>query len=177
MNSRKIILAKNPKLANSRNSRKFLPKISRIFPLAKVSSAKVSSFKVIATTAPSSGSKEPLVYLLQEIENKTYQSLITQVNKQHLTKLIKLIGRKIVNVRVNIDSQRISVLCSYFKHLIQVTLLKTAIPYYSGGKKHYWTSGKFCSKVPFPRYTESVKFSSQSRETASKRKPYRGLGY
>ena len=27
MNSRKIILAKNPKLANSRNSRKFLPKI------------------------------------------------------------------------------------------------------------------------------------------------------
>ena len=46
MNSRKIILAKNPKLANSRNSRKFLPKISRIFPLAKVSSAKVSSFKV-----------------------------------------------------------------------------------------------------------------------------------
>ena len=46
MNSRKIILAKNPKLANSRNSRKFLPKLSRIFPLAKVSSAKVSSFKV-----------------------------------------------------------------------------------------------------------------------------------
>ena len=45
MNSRKIILAKNPILANSRNSRKFLPKISRIFPLAKVSSAKVSSFK------------------------------------------------------------------------------------------------------------------------------------
>ena len=25
-------------------------------------------------------------------------------------------------------------------------------------------------------YTESVKFRSQSRETASKRKPYRGLG-
>ena len=46
MNSRKIILAKNPKLANSRNSRKFLPKISRNFPFAKVSSAKVSSFKV-----------------------------------------------------------------------------------------------------------------------------------
>ena len=42
MNSRKIILAKNPKLANSRNSRKFLPKISRIFPLAKVSSFKVN---------------------------------------------------------------------------------------------------------------------------------------
>ena len=42
MNSRKIILAKNLKLANSRNSRKFLPKISRIFPLAKVSSFKVN---------------------------------------------------------------------------------------------------------------------------------------
>ena len=47
MNSRKIILAKNPKLENSRNSRKFLQKISRIFPFAKVSSAKVSSFKVL----------------------------------------------------------------------------------------------------------------------------------
>ena len=32
------------------------------------------------------------------------------------------------------------------------------------------------AKVAFPRYTESVKFKSQSRDTASKRKPYRGLG-
>ena len=39
-----------------------------------------------------------------------------------------------------------------------------------------WTNGKYCAKVAFPRYTESVKFRSQSRETASKRKPYRGLG-
>ena len=31
-------------------------------------------------------------------------------------------------------------------------------------------------KVAFPSYTESVKFKSQSRDTASKRKPYRGLG-
>ena len=38
------------------------------------------------------------------------------------------------------------------------------------------TNGKICAKVAFPRYTESVKFKSQSRETASKRKPYRGLG-
>ena len=38
MNSRKLILAKNAKTANSR---KFIPKISRIFPLAKVSSFKV----------------------------------------------------------------------------------------------------------------------------------------
>ena len=30
--------------------------------------------------------------------------------------------------------------------------------------------------LAFPKYTESVKFMSQSRETASKRKPYRGLG-
>ena len=30
-----------------------------------------------------------------------------------------------------------------------------------------------CAKVEFPRYTESVKFKSQSRDTASKRKPYR----
>ena len=39
------------------------------------------------------------------------------------------------------------------------------------------TNGKICAKVAFPRYTESVKFKSQSRETASKRKPYRGLGW
>ena len=41
--------------------------------------------------------------------------------------------------------------------------------------KIYWTNGKICRKVAFPRYTESVKFRSQSRQTASKRKPYRGL--
>ena len=41
---------------------------------------------------------------------------------------------------------------------------------------NYWTNGKICAKVVFPRYTESVKFRSQSREIASKRKPYRGLG-
>ena len=34
----------------------------------------------------------------------------------------------------------------------------------------------FCEKIAFPRYTEGVKFRSQSRETASNRKPYRGLG-
>ena len=28
----------------------------------------------------------------------------------------------------------------------------------------------------FPRYTESIKFKSQRRDTASKRKQYRGLG-
>ena len=38
MNSRKLILAKNAKTANSG---KIIPKISRIFPLAKVSSFKV----------------------------------------------------------------------------------------------------------------------------------------
>ena len=43
-------------------------------------------------------------------------------------------------------------------------------------EKNYWTNGKLGGKVAFPRYTESVKFTSQSRETASKRKPYRGLG-
>ena len=41
---------------------------------------------------------------------------------------------------------------------------------------NYWTNGKIWAKVALPRYTESVKFRSQSRETASKRKPYRGLG-
>ena len=41
---------------------------------------------------------------------------------------------------------------------------------------NYWTNGKICAEVAVPRYTESVKFRSQSRETASKRKPYRGLG-
>ena len=40
---------------------------------------------------------------------------------------------------------------------------------------NYWTNGKICAKVVFPRYTESVKFRSQSREIDSKRKPYRGL--
>ena len=38
------------------------------------------------------------------------------------------------------------------------------------------TNGKICAKLAFPRYTESVKFKSQSRETPSKRKRYRGLG-
>ena len=42
--------------------------------------------------------------------------------------------------------------------------------------KNNGTNGKFCAKVAFPRYTESVKFRSQSRETATKRKPHRGLG-
>ena len=37
-------------------------------------------------------------------------------------------------------------------------------------------TAKFAGKIAFPWYTESVKFRSQSRETASKRKPYRGLG-
>ena len=41
---------------------------------------------------------------------------------------------------------------------------------------NYWTNGRICAKVVFHRYTESVKFRSQSRERASKRKPYRGLG-
>ena len=35
---------------------------------------------------------------------------------------------------------------------------------------------KFYRKVAFLMYTEMAKFRSQSRETASKRKPYRGLG-
>ena len=42
--------------------------------------------------------------------------------------------------------------------------------------KNKWPNGKICGKIAFPCYTESVKFRSQSRETASKRKPYRGLG-
>ena len=59
MNSRKIILAKNPKLANSRNSRKFLPKISRIFPLAKVSSFKV--YRIASNKRPTSRKRLPLI--------------------------------------------------------------------------------------------------------------------
>ena len=42
-------------------------------------------------------------------------------------------------------------------------------------KINYWTNGKIFAKLAFPKYTESVKFRSQVRETASKRKPYRGL--
>ena len=42
--------------------------------------------------------------------------------------------------------------------------------------KNNETNDKFYRKVAFPRYTESVKFMSQSRETASKLKPHRGLG-
>ena len=41
---------------------------------------------------------------------------------------------------------------------------------------NYWTNMKIGAEVAFPRYTESAKFRSQSRETASKQKPYRGLG-
>ena len=39
-----------------------------------------------------------------------------------------------------------------------------------------WTNGKIYAKVALPRYTESAKFRFQTRETASKAKPYRGLG-
>ena len=42
--------------------------------------------------------------------------------------------------------------------------------------KNNETNDKFYRKVAFPRYTESVKFMSQSREAASKLKPHRGLG-
>ena len=42
--------------------------------------------------------------------------------------------------------------------------------------KNNETNDKFYRKVAFLTYTDSVKFRSQSRETASKRKPYRGLG-
>ena len=42
--------------------------------------------------------------------------------------------------------------------------------------KNNGTNDKFYRKVAFLTYTESVKFRSQSRETASTRKPYRGLG-
>ena len=42
--------------------------------------------------------------------------------------------------------------------------------------KNIGTNDKFCRKVALLRYTEWLKFRSQSRETASKRKPYRGLG-
>ena len=34
---------------------------------------------------------------------------------------------------------------------------------------NYWTNGKIGAKVAFPRYTESVKFRSQSRETGLNR--------
>ena len=41
---------------------------------------------------------------------------------------------------------------------------------------NYWTNDKICAKVAFPRYTESVKFRSESRETASKRAEDWALG-
>ena len=44
---------------------------------------------------------------------------------------------------------------------------------YNGGNK---LLDKICAKVAFPRYTESVKFRSQSEKQLLKRKPYRGLG-
>ena len=55
--------------------------------------------------------------------------------------------------------------------------MSNVIYMYNQGQGFKWTNGKICEKVAFPRYTESVKFKSQSRETASKRKPHRGLGY
>ena len=53
------------------------------------------------------------------------------------------------------------------QHLLQYCLTTTMVEIY------YYTNGKICAKVAFPRYTENVKFRSQSRE---KRKPYRRLG-
>ena len=46
------------------------------------------------------------------------------------------------------------------KREIRMIVLPTIIHKING------TNGKFCAKVAFPRYTESVKFKSQSRETA-----------
>ena len=42
--------------------------------------------------------------------------------------------------------------------------------------KNIETNNKFYWKVAFLMYTEIVKIRSKSRETASKRKPHRGLG-
>ena len=42
---------------------------------------------------------------------------------------------------------------------------------------NYWTNGKIGAKVAFPRYTESIKFRSQNRETASKRKTIPRTGH
>ena len=53
------------------NSQKFIPKISRIFPLAKVSSAKVSSFKVVKvknTFEELNGTKQPFFHTVPRIE-------------------------------------------------------------------------------------------------------------
>ena len=46
---------------------------------------------------------------------------------------------------------------------------------YNPGNKLMAKSQKL-REISISRYTESVKFKSQSRDTASKRKPYRGLG-
>ena len=46
-------------------------------------------------------------------------------------------------------------------------MLKTTRNWSTMVEINYWTNGKICAKVAFPRYTESVKFRSQSRETAS----------
>ena len=43
--------------------------------------------------------------------------------------------------------------------------------------KNNGTNGKICAEVAFPRYTESVKFKSQSRETASKMKTIPRTGH
>ena len=42
--------------------------------------------------------------------------------------------------------------------------------------KNIGTNDKFCRKVALLRYTERLKFRSQSRETASKPKPHRAIG-
>ena len=62
-------------------------------------------------------------------------------------------------------------LCKFVSTLNKVLIIITTMV-----EINYWTNGKIDAKVAFPRYTESVKFRSQSRETATKRKPYRGLG-
>ena len=64
------------------------------------------------------------------------------------------------------------------KNIMEIDLHRASLFRYSA--KFYSMeinfNDKFYRKVAFLMYTEMVKFRSQSRETASKRKPYRGLG-
>ena len=59
----------------------------------------------------------------------------------------------------------------YIQDLLFINPIPATIPH-----KNIETNDKFYRKVAFLMYTEMVKFRSQSRETVSKRKPYRGLG-
>ena len=116
------------------------------------------SRRTVSLTSP------PLIFGNSSVSNCDYH--------KHLGLLLdnKLVFDRHLREHISKANKGVGLLKRLRKFLPRDSLLTTIM------EINYWTNGKICAKVVFPRYTESVKFRSQSRERASKRKPYRGLG-